>query len=82
MLLCSLLGSVTVMACKGVSTFLNLWLSARAPPPFDQPVFYLLITVLGCTAVLQIRYLNEAMENFGNMEVCHRHAAYSPTPRL
>jgi len=67
-MLCSLLGSVTVMACKGVSTFINLWISAQSPPPFDQPVFYLLATVLACTAVLQIRYLNEAMENFGNME--------------
>ncbi|KAL3911387.1 MAG: hypothetical protein SGPRY_008714 [Prymnesium sp.] len=67
-LLCSLLGSVTVMACKGVSTFLNLWLSGQSATPFNTPVFYLIATVLACTAVLQVRYLNEAMENFGNME--------------
>lgn len=67
-LLCSLLGSVTVMSCKGVSTFLNLWLCCGFPSPFAQPVMYPLALVLASTAVLQIRYLNEAMERFGNTE--------------
>lgn len=62
------------MACKGVSTFLNLWLSGQSATPLNTPVFYLIATVLACTAVLQVRYLNEAMENFGNMEV------FSPIP--
>ena len=67
-LLCSLLGSVTVMSCKGVSTFLNLWACCGAPSPFTQPVMYMLMLVLGSTAILQVRYLNEAMERFGNTE--------------
>ena len=100
-LLCSLLGSVTVMACKGVSTFLTLWICCgcalptlpqlrrtcrllardaasfphvvltarrRSAMPFDQPILYLLVLVLAATAVLQIRYLNTAMERFGNTE--------------
>ena len=64
-LLCSLLGSVTVMACKGVSTFVNLWASGEGEMPFGSPVFYALALVLGSTAVLQIRCLVEAMERFG-----------------
>ena len=36
--------------------------------PFDQPILYLLVLVLAATAVLQIRYLNTAMERFGNTE--------------
>ena len=67
-LLCSLLGSVTVMACKGVSTFLTLWICCGGAMPFGEPVLYLLALVLAATAVLQIRYLNTAMERFGNTE--------------
>eukprot|EP00315_Gephyrocapsa_oceanica_P041226 CAMPEP_0185480408 /NCGR_PEP_ID=MMETSP1366-20130426/6236_1 /TAXON_ID=38817 /ORGANISM="Gephyrocapsa oceanica, Strain RCC1303" /LENGTH=377 /DNA_ID=CAMNT_0028087955 /DNA_START=21 /DNA_END=1154 /DNA_ORIENTATION=+ len=67
-LLCSMLGSVTVMACKGVSTMLNLWICCGGSLPVQEPVFYLALLVLGSTAVLQIRYLNIAMENFGNTE--------------
>jgi hypothetical protein len=66
--LCSLIGSITVLSCKGVSTFLNLWLCCGAPSPFTQPVLYPLMFVLAATAILQIRYLNEAMEHFGNTE--------------
>ena len=54
-LLCSLLGSVTVMSCKGVSTFLNLWVCCGAPSPFGNPVLYLLCLILGSTALLQIK---------------------------
>ena len=67
-LLCSLLGSITVMACKGVSTFLNLWLCCGSQIPLGKPVLYVLLFVLVATAVLQIRYLNLAMEHFGNTE--------------
>jgi len=67
-LLCSLLGSVTVMACKGVSTFVNLWLCCGSRIPLGAPVLYVLLFVLAGTAVLQIRYLNLAMEHFGNTE--------------
>lgn len=73
-LLCSLLGSVTVLSCKGVATFLNLWLCCGAPSPFGEPVLYLLLLVLGATCVLQIRYLNEAMERFGNQQTVRAHA--------
>ena len=67
-LLCSLLGSVTVMSSKGVSTFLNLWLCCGAPSPFSQPVLYPVVLVLAVTAILQINFLNKAMERFGNTE--------------
>mmetsp|Transcript_7896 Transcript_7896/g.25268 ORF Transcript_7896/g.25268 Transcript_7896/m.25268 type:complete len:284 (-) Transcript_7896:465-1316(-) len=67
-LLCSMIGSVTVLACKGVSTMLNMWVCCGGAVPFGQPVLYVLLFVLVATAVLQIRYLNIAMENFGNTE--------------
>ena len=67
-LLCSLLGSVTVMSSKGVSSFLNLWVCCGAHSPFTEPILYPLVLVLTVTAILQIRYLNEAMERFGNTE--------------
>lgn len=67
-LLCSLLGSVTVMSCKGVSTFLTLWIGFGADDVFSKPVFYLLLLILIATAILQLRYLNIAMEHFGNTE--------------
>ena len=81
-LLCSLLGSVTVMSCKGVATFLNLWLCCGAEAPFGEPVLYLLLLVLASTAILQIRYLNQAMEKFGNTETVKRmHAHKHVAPR-
>ena len=46
--------SVTVMTCKGVATFLNLWLCCGAPSPFLEPVLYLLLLVLAATAILQV----------------------------
>ena len=67
-LLCSLLGSVTVISCKGVSTFINLWICCGEKAPFSSPVLYLLLVLLAATAILQIRYLNTAMEHFGNTE--------------
>lgn len=82
-LLCSLLGSVTVLSCKGVATFLNLWLCCGAPSPFGEHVLYLLLLVLTSTAVLQIRYLNMAMERFGNTETVRARAqrGHAPTAR-
>mmetsp|Transcript_39929 Transcript_39929/g.93252 ORF Transcript_39929/g.93252 Transcript_39929/m.93252 type:complete len:415 (-) Transcript_39929:76-1320(-) len=67
-LLCSLIGSVTVMACKGVSTFLTMWMCCGASAPFAEPVFYLLMLLIATTGMLQLRYLNAAMEKFGNTE--------------
>lgn len=67
-LLCSLLGSITVICTKGVSTFVNLWLCCGAPSPFGVPIMYALCLVLGSTAILQVGYLNKAMERFGNTE--------------
>jgi drug/metabolite transporter (DMT)-like permease len=54
-LLCSMIGSVTVLACKGVSTMLNMWACCGGAVPFGQPVLYGLLFVLGATAVLQVR---------------------------
>lgn len=53
-LLCSMIGSVTVLACKGVSTMLNMWVCCGGAVPFGQPVLYVLLFVLVATAVLQV----------------------------
>ena len=58
---------------QGLSSFLTLWLFGPSHhSPFDHPVLYLLLFVLGSTAVLQLRYLNQAMEKFGNTETVKR----------
>ncbi|KAJ1624021.1 magnesium transporter NIPA-domain-containing protein [Pavlovales sp. CCMP2436] len=66
-LLCSLIGSVTVMSAKGLSSFFNSW-AYGGTSPLLHPTAYILAAVLGVTAVLQVKYLNLAMQSFGNTE--------------
>ncbi|KAG8460510.1 hypothetical protein KFE25_013160 [Diacronema lutheri] len=65
--LCSLIGSVTVMAAKGLSSFFNSW-AYGGSLPLVHPMAYALAAVLGVTAVLQVKFLNLAMQHFGNTE--------------
>lgn len=65
--LCALIGSVTVMAAKGLSSFFNSW-AYGGSSPLVHPTAYVLGAVLGVTAVLQVRFLNLAMQHFGNTE--------------
>lgn len=66
-LLCSLIGSITVMASKGLSSFFNSWAFGGALPLVEATP-YVLLVVLVTTAVLQVKYLNLAMRHFGNTE--------------
>jgi drug/metabolite transporter (DMT)-like permease len=66
-LLCSLIGSITVMSAKGLSSFFNSW-AYGGSSPFTHLTAYILAAVLGLTAVLQVRFLNVAMQLFGNQE--------------
>ncbi len=71
-LLCSLLGSITVVSLKAFSALLEL--TVGGSNQFFQGgirgVFPIVIVATAVsTGVLQIRYLQKAMETFGNSEV-------------
>lgn len=63
--LVGLFGGYTALSTKGVASLLSdtLW---RA---FTFPVIYLLIVILVLTAVLQIRYVNRALQRFNSTQV-------------
>ncbi|CAM1510338.1 Fc.00g006730.m01.CDS01 [Cosmosporella sp. VM-42] len=63
--LVGLFGGYTALATKGVSSMLSssLW---RA---FTTPVTYALIVVLLATAIMQIRYVNKALQRFDSTQV-------------
>ncbi|KAM5353791.1 hypothetical protein ACJ41O_000441 [Fusarium nematophilum] len=63
--LVGLFGGYTALATKGVSSMLSstLW---RA---FTTPVTYALIFILLVTAVMQIRYVNKALQRFDSTQV-------------
>ncbi|KAF4338238.1 NIPA 2 [Fusarium beomiforme] len=63
--LVGLFGGYTALATKGVSSMLSstLW---RA---FTTPVTYVLIVILLGTAVMQIRYVNKALQRFDSTQV-------------
>ncbi|KAF4120296.1 Pfam:DUF803 [Geosmithia morbida] len=63
--LVGLFGGYTVLATKGVSSMLSstLW---RA---FATPVTYALLFILLATAIMQIRYVNKALQHFDSTQV-------------
>ncbi|KAG6034096.1 hypothetical protein E4U40_004338 [Claviceps sp. LM458 group G5] len=63
--LVGLFGGYTALATKGVSSMLSstLW---RA---FATPVTYVLLFILLITAVMQIRYVNKALQHFDSTQV-------------
>ncbi|KAF4446052.1 NIPA-like protein 2 [Fusarium austroafricanum] len=63
--LVGLFGGYTALATKGVSSMLSstLW---RA---FTTPVTYVLVVILLGTAVMQIRYVNKALQRFDSTQV-------------
>lgn len=63
--LVALYGAYTVLSTKSVSSLLNLTLYKL----FTYPVSYVLITVLISTAVIQIKYLNKALQRFDSTAV-------------
>ena len=68
LLLCSLLGSITVLCSTALSKFIGT-VMAGDHHPLLSPVPYLTIPILAITAVLQLRYLNKAMESFDSSQV-------------
>lgn len=63
----SLLGAVTVVCAKALSTFLKLTVLGDSQLGNWLPV--VLALTLGCAMALQVKYLNMAMARFGNAQV-------------
>lgn len=63
--LVGLFGGYTVLSTKGVASLLSTSLY-RA---FTYPIMYVLVLILVGTAVMQIRYLNRALQNFDSTQV-------------
>lgn len=63
--LVGLYGGYTALSTKGVASLLSTSLY-RA---FQYPIFYILVLVLVGSAVLQVRYLNKALQNFDSTQV-------------
>ncbi|KAF3930153.1 hypothetical protein ABW19_dt0208948 [Dactylella cylindrospora] len=63
--LVGLFGGYTALATKGVSSLL----SSSLYKIVTYPVFYLLVFILGLTAVLQIKYLSRSLQRFDSTQV-------------
>ncbi|GAA5809067.1 hypothetical protein MFLAVUS_002470 [Mucor flavus] len=63
--LVAIYGGYTVLSTKSVASLLSLTFFKM----FAYPVSYLLILVLVVTAILQIKYLNKALQRFDSTEV-------------
>lgn len=68
-LMCSLMGAITVSCTKGLSTALILTVSGSSHDQFSSLLPWLLLLVICGTIVVQIKYLNLAMISFGASEV-------------
>ena len=67
--LCGLMGAITVMSSKGISTAINEGLSGKAAMFVEGDICWLtyaLILSAAGSIVLQMKYLNEALMNFGS----------------
>ncbi|PXF48684.1 putative magnesium transporter NIPA5 [Gracilariopsis chorda] len=63
----SLLGGVTVVCAKALSTFLRLTIEGNSQ--FGNFLPFLLVVILALAILAQLRYLNMAMAQFGNAQV-------------
>ncbi|CAD6896786.1 unnamed protein product [Tilletia controversa] len=64
---CAIFGGFTVLSTKGISSMLS-----AGPSPFAllrHPITYILVFVLASTAVLQITFLNRALQRFDSRQV-------------
>ncbi|KAB5570323.1 DUF803 domain membrane protein [Coniochaeta sp. 2T2.1] len=63
--LVGLLGGYTVLSTKGISSML----SSNFIGAFTTPITYVLIVILASTAIMQIRYVNRALQRFDSTQV-------------
>lgn len=62
LLLVALLGSLTVISAKAVSSMVNITLSGNSQ--LGHPLFYVMLIVMITTAIAQVKFLNRAMQSF------------------
>ena len=68
LMLCSLLGSITVLCSAAISNFIDNFFNGDAAVLLS-PVPYLIIPILFSTGVLQLRHLDKALEYHDNARV-------------
>ena len=68
LMLCSTLGSVTVLCSSAFSKFLGQFLGGDVSV-LTAPIVYIVPAVMGATAVLQLKFLNQAMSHFDSSHV-------------
>lgn len=66
---CAVFGGFTVLATKGISSFLVLHAAQPSLHLLHEPLVYGLVVVLASTAVLQLVYLNRALQHFDARQV-------------
>ncbi|WFC94224.1 hypothetical protein MBRA1_000855 [Malassezia brasiliensis] len=66
---CAVFGAFTVLATKGISSFLVLDTDDGPAWMLHEPLFYVLAAVLASTAVAQLAYLNRALQSFDSRKV-------------
>ncbi|KAK7100815.1 NIPA-like protein 2 [Littorina saxatilis] len=64
LLISSVTASFTVLSAKAVSGMIQI--SVSGYPQFNHPVLYVMLVVMVATAVIQVKYLNQAMKNFNS----------------
>ncbi|KAL3868253.1 hypothetical protein ACJMK2_041084 [Sinanodonta woodiana] len=67
LLIVAIIASFTVISAKAVSSMLQLTMAGKAQ--WDSPMLYIMAAVLGITAIIQVKYLNQAMKNFDSTVV-------------
>ena len=68
LMLCSTLGSVTVLCSSAFAKFLGLFVSGDTSL-LAEPLVYVVPAIMGITAVLQLKFLNAAMTHFDSSQV-------------
>jgi hypothetical protein len=67
LLICSLIGSLSVMSCKAVGIALRLTLAGSNQ--LDRPVTWFFVGVVVCCVVTQMNYLNKSLDLFNTARV-------------
>ncbi|GAK64072.1 DUF803 domain membrane protein [Moesziomyces antarcticus] len=63
---CAIFGGFTVLSTKGISSLIS---GGQPIEALKFPITYMLVLVLAATAVVQITYLNRALQRFDSREV-------------
>jgi len=67
LIICSLVGSISVMACKALGIGIRLTLNGHSQ--LGEPSFYLMVVVVGISIACQMHYLNKSLDTFNTAKV-------------